>query len=238
MRIAEIMPTPKEMDLSEEQAVLVDHDWHVRDESGLIDVGTKFAEAFCIGVNDEPHRVILRRGEGAGREEYELRIEPGEICITAGHRPGFMHALATIDHLRDGPMLPVGRIGDRPRLPVRGLQLMVEKIHQLDEAQIHSLMRSAARHKLNTLLIEFGDRFPFEGEHESVASPSALTRPQLRGIVETARDLGLEIIPLVQCMGHLEWLLKHEQYAGVREEEEARAQLCPSNERSLEVWGS
>ncbi|MBD3293045.1 MAG: family 20 glycosylhydrolase, partial [Armatimonadia bacterium] len=146
------------------------------------------------------------------------------------------HALATIDQLRAGPMLPVGTVRDWPRLPVRGLQLMVEKIYQLDETQITSLIRSAARHKLNALLIEMGDRFPFEGEHEVVASPAALSRPQLRRVVDEARDLGLEIIPLVQCMGHLEWLLQHDEYADIREEDEVRAQICPSNERSLEVW--
>lgn len=236
MRIAEVMPTPKEIDLSEEQTVLVDHDWHVRDETSLIDVGTKFAEAFCIGVNDEPNAIVLDRDEALGAEGYALSIQPRRITVTAGHRRGYLHALATIDQLRDGPRLPVGRVRDWPRLPVRGLQLMVEKIYQLDEAQIMSLIHSAARHKLNTLLIEFGDRFPFEGEHEVVNSPSALTRPQLRRIVDEAKDLGMEIIPLVQCMGHLEWLLQHEQYAEIREEDEARAQVCPSNERSAEVW--
>ena len=236
MRIAEVMPTPKEIELSEEQVVLVDHSWRVIDESGLLDVGAKFAEAFCIGMNDEPNEVVLRRDDSLAHEEYSLEIATGRITVSAAHRPGFMHALATIDHLRDGPMLPVGSVRDWPRLPVRGLQLMVEKISQLDEAQITSLIRSAARHKLNALLIEFGDRFPFEGKHAAVTSPSALTRPQLRRIVDEARDLGLEIIPLVQCIGHLEWLLQHDEYADVREEDEARAQLCPSNERSVAVW--
>ena len=236
MRIAEVMPEPRIMDLSDEQAVLVDHDWHVADESGLLDVGGKFAEALCIGVNTEPKRVALLRDGSMAREEYLLSIAPGQVEVRAAHRPGFMHALATIDHLRDGALLPVGTVHDWPRLPVRGLQLMVESIRQLREDSILALVRSAARHKLNALLIEFGDRFPFEGEHEMVASQSALTRPQLRHIVDEARDLGLEIIPLVQCMGHLEYLLRHEEYADIREEDEVRAQLCPSNPRSLTVW--
>ncbi len=230
------MPEPRIVDLSDEAAAVVDHDWHVADESGLLDVGSKFAEAFCIGVNSEPNRVALVRDEGMSREEYLLSITPGQVEVRAAHRPGFMHALATIDHLRDGAMLPVGTIHDWPRLPVRGLQLMVESIRQLREDSIRELVRSAARHKLNALLIEFGDRFPFEGEHEVVASQSALTRPQLRRIIDEARDLGLEIIPLVQCMGHLEYLLRHDEYADIREEDEVRAQLCPSNPRSLQVW--
>lgn len=236
MRIAEIMPTPQQMDLSEEQTVLVDHRWRVTDESGLLEVGSKFTEAFCIGMTDEPNQVMLVRDESLDPEAYALEIEPGRITVTAARRSGYLHALATIDHLRDGPRLPAGTIRDRPRLPLRGLQLMVEKVYQLDEGQILSLIRSAARHKLNALLIEFGDRFPFEGEHEVVTSPSALTRPELRRIVDEARGLGLEIIPLVQCMGHLEWLLRHEEYADIREEDEARAQICPLNERSLVVW--
>ncbi len=237
MGIAEVMPTPKQMDLSTEQTVLVDHSWRVADESDAIDIGTKFAEAFCIGMNDAPNEVALRRDSSLGAEEYRLEIAPGRIEVAAAHRPGFMHALATISQLRNGPLLPVGTISDRPRLPLRGLQLMVEKIYQFNEEQILSLIRSAARHKLNALLIEFGDRFPFEAPHEAVASPSALTRQQLRRIVDEARDLGLEIIPLVQCIGHLEWLLQHEEYADLREENEARAQFCPLNERAVTVWG-
>lgn len=235
VRIAEIMPTPRQMDLSEEQ-VVVDYTWGVEDHSGLLDAGTKFAEAFCIGLNEAPHRIALLRDERLGREEYALSIAPGRIEVRAAQRAGYLHALATLDHLRAGPMLPAGAIRDYPRLPLRGLQLMVEKIHQLRFDTILPLIRSAARHKLNALLIEFGDRFPFEGEHEVVAAPDTLTRPQLRQIVDEARDLGLEIIPLVQCIGHLEWLLQHEQYADIREEDQVRAQLCPSNPRSPAVW--
>lgn len=236
MRIAEIMPEPREMELSTEQTVLVDHNWHVRDDSGLLDVGAKFASALCVGMNDEANVIELRRDESLEPEGYVLEIQPQKITVSAARRAGYLHALATISHLCDGPMLPVGTVRDHPRLPLRGLQLMVEKIGQLDEEQIISLIRSAARHKLNALLIEFGDRFPYEGRHEVVTSPSALTRPQLRRILDEARDLGLEVIPLVQCLGHLEWLLQHDEYADVREENEARAQLCPSNEQSLHVW--
>jgi len=103
MRIPEIMPTPKQMDLSTEQTVLVDHSWRVSDHSDTIDIGTKFAEAFCIGMNDAPNEVALRRDSSLGAEEYRLGIAPGRIEVSAAHRPGFMHALATISQLRNGP---------------------------------------------------------------------------------------------------------------------------------------
>ncbi len=231
------MPTPKQMELSEADVALVDHDWHVADESGLMDVGVKFAEAFCIGVNEKPNRVLLQRDTQMRSEEYRLEIAPDAIVVTAAHRAGYLHALATIDQLRDGPMLPCGTVRDWPRCNVRGFQLMAEKIGQLREETIIPLLRSAARHKLNAVLLELGDRFPFEGEHEVIRSPSALTRPQLRRIVDEARDLGLKVIPLLQSIGHLEWLLRHDRYAEIREEEQVRAQLCPSNPRSIAIWG-
>jgi len=112
---------------------------------------------------------------------------------------------------------------------------MFESLHQLGAPEALALISSAARLKLNTLLLEFGPRFPFEG-HAAVRSPSALTPTELRQIVDHARGLGMECIPLLQSLGHLRYLLQHEEYADIREEDRYRDQICPSNARSLKVF--
>jgi len=236
MRIAEVTPTLKEVELSEDQAVAVCHQWHLEDHSGLVDVATKFAEDLCISVTDHPNRFALVRDETLAPEEYTIDIQPAEVQVRACSRRGFLHALATIHQLRDGPLLPVGHVHDWPRLPVRGLQLMFETVKQLRFEDAVRLIDSAARHKLNTILMEFGDRFPFEGEHQVVASPGALTAGELAELIAHTRASGLQVIPLLQSLGHLHYLLKHDQYAGLREEDEVRAQLCPLNEQSFVTW--
>ena len=67
-------------------------------------------------------------------------------------------------------------------------------------------------------------------------SPSALTSVELRRVLDHARSLGVEPIPLLQSLGHLGYLLKHDDYADIREEDEHRDQMCPTNERSFRVF--
>jgi len=236
MSIAEVTPTIKHADLNAAAPVQVCHKWYLADESGFTDVGTRYVEDLCISVGDEPNRFALVRDETMEEEEYSADIRPGAIEIRAASRRGFLHALSTINQLRDGPVLPTGYINDHPRLPVRGLQLMFESVKQLRFADAVRLLEAAGRHKLNTILMEFGDRFPFQAPHEVIASPAALSRSELRQLVGWAADLGITVIPLLQSLGHLNYVLRHDRYADVREEQQVRAQLCPLNPRSFELW--
>ncbi len=236
MTIAEVIPSLKEAEFSEEEVVL-DSAWVLADESGFADVATRFAQDLRVGATAGAKRFALLRDEGLAEEEYYLLdLAPGEAQVKASSRRGFLHALATLNQLRDGPLLPVGQIRDYPRLPLRGLHLMFESVKQLRFEDAMRLLDSAAKHKLNAILMEFGDRFPFEGEHRVVASPGALTASELTELLGHAQDLGIQVIPLLQSLGHLNYLLKHDEYADIREEDEVRAQMCPLNERSFEVW--
>lgn len=50
-------------------------------------------------------------------------------------------------------------------------------------------------------------------------------------LVACCEKLGLEAIPLIQIQGHVEWLLKHEKYAHLREMNSF--QFCPSHPETL-----
>ncbi len=236
MPIAQVTPTLKHADLTDERFARVCHRWYLADESGYADIAVRYCEDLCISVGDEPNRFALLADAEMAPEEYAVTIEPHAIEVKAAGRRGFLYALATINQLRDGPWLPCGYIHDEPRLPVRGLQFMFESVKQLTFDAAMGLLEAAGRHKLNTILMEFGDHFPFESPHEIIASEAALTRGEVRQLVSRAADLGITIIPLLQSLGHLGYALKHEQYSSVREEDEVRHQLCPLNDRSFELW--
>ena len=91
-----------------------------------------------------------------------------------------------------------GRLPRQPRLGVRGLHLMFESIKQLRFHDAMRLIEAAGRHKLNTILMEFGDRFPFEAPHDVISSPGALTRGEVRQLVRRATEMGITVIPLLQ----------------------------------------
>ncbi len=60
------------------------------------------------------------------------------------------------------------------------------------------------------------------------AANPRLTRDEIRRITAHAEDIGMEEVPLVQIHGHLDWLLKHERYAHLREGGFVN-ELCPQH---------
>lgn len=55
----------------------------------------------------------------------------------------------------------------------------------------------------------------------------------IKKIYVVADDCGLTVIPLVQTFGHLEYVLKHDQWKGLREVESFPSSICPSNSETM-----
>ncbi|NXC46867.1 HEXDC Hexosaminidase, partial [Penelope pileata] len=69
------------------------------------------------------------------------------------------------------------------------------------------------------VLIEYEDMFPFKGELEVLKSPYAYSEEDIEWIQQLAELHRLEVVPLVQTFGHVEFILKHPQYQHLREVE-------------------
>ncbi len=83
---------------------------------------------------------------------------------------------------------------------------------------------SAARY--NSVLVEWEDSFPWTVD-KRFRSETAYSPAIIKGFVKTADDLGMEIIPLVQCLGHMETPLRLPEYAGLREVDYDESVLNP-----------
>ncbi|XP_035890181.1 hexosaminidase D isoform X3 [Phyllostomus discolor] len=67
------------------------------------------------------------------------------------------------------------------------------------------------------LLIEYEDTFPYEGRLRLLRAPHAYSPSEVKEILQLAAQNGLEVIPLVQTFGHMEFVLKHAALAHLRE---------------------
>lgn len=86
------------------------------------------------------------------------------------------------------------------------------------------------------VVLEYEDRFPWE-TFSNTWRPGYNAK-DWRDVHQHCADLGLEVIPFIQTFGHLEWLLKHEQWAHLRCANHINL-LCPGHpdvRRLLESW--
>lgn len=65
------------------------------------------------------------------------------------------------------------------------------------------------------VLIEYEDMFPYLSIDAS--ANNAYTRGEIETILKLANESSLEVIPLIQTFGHLEFLLKLQKYKHLRE---------------------
>ena len=78
------------------------------------------------------------------------------------------------------------------------------------------LLKIFAAARYNAVLVEWEDSFPWTVD-KRFRSETAYSPAVVKRFVKTANDLGMEIIPLVQCLGHMETPLRLPEYAALRE---------------------
>ena len=66
-----------------------------------------------------------------------------------------------------------------------------------------------------------------------MAAANHYTRAEIRSLLGVARAYKLDVIPLVQTFGHLEYVLKAAEFARIRENPAVPQALCPSQNESL-----
>ncbi|XP_020922001.1 hexosaminidase D isoform X5 [Sus scrofa] len=69
----------------------------------------------------------------------------------------------------------------------------------------------------NGLLVEYEDMFPYGGRLGLLRAKHAYSPSEIKEILRLATLNELEVIPLVQTFGHMEFVLKHEALAHLRE---------------------
>ncbi|XP_069678922.1 hexosaminidase D-like [Periplaneta americana] len=84
------------------------------------------------------------------------------------------------------------------------------------------------------VLLEWEDMFPFTGPLASIAAGNSYSRRDVDEILTAARGSELEVIPLVQTFGHVEFALKHPEFESLREVPESPQALCPSLNASMD----
>ena len=108
-----------------------------------------------------------------------------------------------------------------------------EKVMYVDfRTQVHTmgalkeLAQKVAADGFTCMMLEYEATFPFE-KHATLQNRYAYTKEEIADYVAFCGKLGLEVIPLQNCMGHMQYVLRHERYAALREDKADMSQVCP-----------
>ena len=85
------------------------------------------------------------------------------------------------------------------------------------------------------LLIEYEDSFPYWGSISSISSRNCYSKEDIKLILEMSKANSLEVIPLIQSLGHMESVLKLEKFSMIREVPSYPQVSCPTNNQTYVV---
>jgi hexosaminidase len=120
-----------------------------------------------------------------------------------------------------------------PMVPIRALHLDLKGVPPTYDRLMEQLDIFAAA-RFNALLVEWEDMFPWTVD-KRFRCKTAYTAEQVTAFADKAESLGLEVIPLVQCLGHMQTPLGLADYAPLREVPHNTGYLNPLAESSREL---
>ncbi|WP_295796988.1 beta-N-acetylhexosaminidase [Mucilaginibacter sp.] len=83
-----------------------------------------------------------------------------------------------------------------------------------------------SRQGINTIIMEWEGTYPFE-KHPLIPNRYAYTKSEVASFIKYCADLKIDVIPLQQSFGHVEYILRNEKYKDLREDQKDFSQVCP-----------
>ncbi|MFW6269323.1 MAG: DUF4838 domain-containing protein [Bacillota bacterium] len=176
------------------------------------------------------------------REGYKIEINDS-VIISSNNVKGRFYGLQTLSQLIAGcnKRLPKISITDWPSLNIRGghvcYHLINEFMPQLapDFSGLLKRIKRFSNYKANTLLLEIEALFPYQ-KHPLLKSKEAFSSENINQLVSVCQKNHIKIIPLIQSLGHVYYVLRYPEYAHLREGKRTTQQYCPSNPDTLNFF--
>jgi hypothetical protein len=175
--------------------------------------------------------------DGAMRDEgYVLVAEDGRAEVIGATAAGVFYGVQTLKQLVDGDgagaRLRGARIRDWPAMRYRGLN------DDLSRGPVPTLefqkkqIRTFAAYKINVYSPYFEHTLEYASNPLIAPPGGAMTRAQVRELVDYARRYHVDVIPEQEAFGHLHHVLKHELYSPLGETSHGHV-LAPGHSGSL-----
>jgi len=169
-------------------------------------------------------------------ESYKLVVKPRFAAVGARTEAGLVHGIQTLRQLAranvQGHSLPCLSIEDFPSLQLRGFQDDITRGPNPTLKTLESEIRMASLLKMNFFTYYLEHQYEFK-KHPVIGPKDGSLKPkEVKALVKYAEPYQVEIIGGQQSFGHFYHILKHQEYANLRETEHI---LDPTNEESYKL---
>jgi len=175
--------------------------------------------------------------EVVGEQGYVLETFADSVIIRAATPQGMFYGVQTLAQLvkpaRGGWAIQGLKIVDWPNIPQRAIHYDT-KHFQEKAGYVRNFIRTLARYKVNVLIWEWEDKFAYES-HPEVGAPGAFTKQEMQELTRYAQKYHIQIVPLVQGLGHVSFILKHPENKHLREITSNNWGFCPLREGTYEM---
>ena len=184
--------------------------------------------------------ILLTRKKGnkkLGEEGYSMIADANHLLVTSSGEAGLFYAVQTIRQLvqKTGSRIFIKgmQITDWPDTKIRAAHYDT-KHHQDNRAFVESFIRDLSGYKVNMLIWEWEDKFAYPS-HPEIGAPGAFTMKEMQELTLYAKKFHIQIVPLVQGLGHVSFILKWPQFANLRELPASNFEFCPLKEGSYKL---
>ena len=224
--------------------IVLDKDHSVSDrfaaEELIRDLKNEWKIDAKIGTRGKYPSVVLtrRQAEKSLKDQgYQITTGETELVIKARGDAGLFYGTQTLIQLiqkTDGGFrIPGLEITDWPDIEKRAIHYDT-KHHQDKASYVKAFIKDLSRYKVNILVWEWEDKFAYPS-HPEIGAPGAFTTEEMQEFTRYAKKYHIQIVPLVQGLGHVSYILKWPQYKHLREIEASNWEFCPLEEGSYEL---
>ncbi len=246
-----IIPSPKQVKFTKTNFILdntmrivVDKNASQNDQFAATELLKYFNEVLGIksttGNRSSGKAIYLTRKSAdkkLGVQGYSLTVTANSIIVRTGGEAGLFYAVQTITQLvqKQGSEIFIKgiEITDWPDTKVRAAHYDT-KHHQDTREFVESFIRDLSKYKINMLIWEWEDKFAYPS-HPEIGAPGAFTMKEMQELTLYAKKFHIQIVPLVQGLGHVSFILKWPQFANLRELPASNFEFCPLKDESYKL---
>ena len=208
------------------------NEWNIQTEIESKTTGKKI----ILSRKNVP-REIRSLSDKKAEQAYQIIVSANQIEINAKGEAGLFYGMQTLLQIiqkdENGALVKGMQITDWPDIPIRACHYDT-KHHQDKRAYVESFIRDLARYKINMLVWEWEDKFEYPS-HPEIGAPGAFTMKEMQEMTRYAQKYHIQIVPLVQGLGHVSYILKWPQYSHLREIPASNWEFCPLKDGSYEL---